>query len=62
MPSKGSKVPDGWREVSQIGERIPGTPFICFKVPLGKGWSVRDLKEHCGEDLKMVIDLTNTDK
>ena len=34
MPSKRSKVPDGWDGVSNIGEQVPGTPFICFKTPL----------------------------
>ena len=34
MPSKKSKVPDGWDGVSNIGEQVPGTPFICFKTPL----------------------------
>ena len=57
----GGKVPKGWDRCPNIGEKIAGTPFISFKAPIGPGWFVADLVRNC-PDLKMVIDLTNTDK
>ena len=59
MPGK--SVPDGWDDYPKIGKRIPDTPFISFKVPLGRNWGIQELVKAC-PDLKMVIDLTNTNK
>lgn len=28
------KLPDRWLDYKPVGEVIPGTRFICFKVPL----------------------------
>jgi len=58
------KVPDRWYDYSNMGNRIPGTRFICFKVPLKRpdcGFLLRDLTDYC-PDLGIVIDLTNTNK
>ena len=65
MPAKSTKVPDGWDNYSNIGKRIPDTPFISFKVPLhpgfGRAWGIPQLVEQC-PDLRTVIDLTATDR
>lgn len=59
-------VPDRWEQYSNMGRRISGTRFICFKVPLdpkypvdGISFTPRDLTDHC-QQLGLVIDLTNT--
>ncbi|XP_065071920.1 uncharacterized protein LOC135696453 isoform X2 [Rhopilema esculentum] len=33
------RIPDRWLEYSRIGERIAGSPFICFKTPLSEKYS-----------------------
>jgi len=63
MPS--DKVPEGWDEVSPVGEQVAGTPFICFKTPLKpsfrRSWGIEDLLGACPQ-LAMIIDLTHTDR
>ena len=34
-------VPDGWEKYSRCGRRIPGTPFVAFKVPLNENLQSR---------------------
>ncbi|XP_049711620.1 uncharacterized protein LOC126059733 isoform X2 [Elephas maximus indicus] len=31
--AKKNHIPSGWRTVTPIGHRLPGTRFIAFKVP-----------------------------
>ena len=31
-----NNVPEGWEKYSKCGRRIPGTPFVAFKVPLSE--------------------------
>lgn len=64
-------IPDRWLKYNPLGERIPGTHFISFKVPLKEGL-VRDLEQkerftpqvlmESVPNLGLVIDLTNTDR
>ena len=59
-----TKIPDRWEAYSNMGQRVPLTRFICFKVPLDGGnstFSTKDLLNYC-PTLGMVIDLTNTKK
>ncbi|XP_043912638.1 RNA/RNP complex-1-interacting phosphatase-like isoform X2 [Protopterus annectens] len=70
---KKNTVPEGWRNLKPVGERVPGTRFIAFKVPLKGTLSQRlpltqkftpkdlinGIKEQ-NEELGLVIDLTNT--
>ncbi|XP_056427483.1 RNA/RNP complex-1-interacting phosphatase isoform X2 [Hyla sarda] len=72
MKSKNS-LPDRWKEYIPIGKRIPGTRFICFKVPLKNvfdnklaPWQrfspsnlVQEVRKQ-NEELGMVVDLTCT--
>ncbi|XP_030058860.1 uncharacterized protein LOC115470099 isoform X2 [Microcaecilia unicolor] len=70
---KKNSVPNGWRTVKPIGQRITGTRFIAFKVPL-KGMAnqrltptqkftpkdlITEIKAQ-NEDLGLIIDLSNT--
>lgn len=58
------KIPDGWNDYSNMGRRITGTRFICFKVPLDRkdsSFDLRSLTDHI-PDLGIVVDLTNTKK
>lgn len=71
----GSKVPDRWLDYTPMGERIPGTRFICMKVPL-REYFLKDLEDHekfnCtkaletagekGHNLGLVIDLSYSRK
>ena len=56
-------IPNRWGNYSNIGNPIPGTRFIAFKVPLSKHkeWNLGELKKSVPE-LKSIIDLTNTCK
>lgn len=64
-------IPDRWLAYKPIGERIPGTKFIAFKVPLKEGvvkglpqnerFTTQALMESL-PNLGLVIDLTNTDR
>ncbi|KAM8972350.1 RNA/RNP complex-1-interacting phosphatase [Pelodytes ibericus] len=66
-------LPDRWTEYVPVGKRIPGTRFICFKVPLKKiyenklapqeRFSLPDLIQEIqkqNEELGLVVDLTCT--
>ncbi|XP_064093540.1 RNA/RNP complex-1-interacting phosphatase-like isoform X3 [Macrobrachium nipponense] len=68
-----NKMPDRWEIYKSMGRQIPGTRFICFKVPLrveivqnavsrGAEWFCpRTLMDHC-HNLGIIVDLTNTDR
>eukprot|EP00112_Aurelia_sp_Birch-Aquarium-sp1_P009984 Seg2155.2 transcript_id=Seg2155.2/GoldUCD/mRNA.D3Y31 product="RNA/RNP complex-1-interacting phosphatase" protein_id=Seg2155.2/GoldUCD/D3Y31 len=34
------RIPDRWLEYSQLGDRIKGLPFICFKTPLSERFHI----------------------
>ncbi|XP_017108507.2 RNA/RNP complex-1-interacting phosphatase homolog isoform X1 [Drosophila bipectinata] len=65
-------IPDRWLEYSPIGERVPGTRFIAFKVPLREHVSAKVSQEklrlapeslmEAVPDLGLIIDLTNTSR
>ncbi|XP_042315212.1 uncharacterized protein LOC121926351 isoform X2 [Sceloporus undulatus] len=63
-------IPDGWRDIQPIGQPIPGTRFIAFKVPLKgvlttKKFTPKDLNaalKALNVKLGLIIDLTNTAK
>ncbi|XP_016994400.2 RNA/RNP complex-1-interacting phosphatase homolog [Drosophila takahashii] len=64
-------IPDRWLNYKPIGERVPGTRFIAFKVPLHQHVNARveenlrlapeSLLESV-PDLGLIIDLTNTNR
>ncbi|KAH8291146.1 hypothetical protein KR054_009124 [Drosophila jambulina] len=64
-------IPDRWLNYSPIGERVPGTRFIAFKVPLHEHVNARveeklrlapaSLMESV-PNLGLIIDLTNTNR
>uniref|UniRef100_A0A5S6QL40 TYR_PHOSPHATASE_2 domain-containing protein n=1 Tax=Trichuris muris TaxID=70415 RepID=A0A5S6QL40_TRIMR len=69
-------IPDGWSNYTGLGKRIPGTPFIPSKTPLSHRLCnllpsgtdhytpemlISDTRK-LGYDLKMVIDLTATNR
>ncbi|XP_068213185.1 RNA/RNP complex-1-interacting phosphatase homolog [Palaemon carinicauda] len=68
-----NKMPDRWEVYKPMGRQIPGTRFICFKVPLrqeigenayrkGAEWFCpRTLMDHC-HNLGLIVDLTNTNR
>ncbi|XP_062832213.1 uncharacterized protein LOC103279843 isoform X2 [Anolis carolinensis] len=70
---KKNTIPDGWRSVQPVGQPIPGTRFIAFKVPL-KGainqrltpvqkFTPKDLiaaVKALNVELGLIIDLTYT--
>ncbi|KAJ7324126.1 hypothetical protein JRQ81_017146 [Phrynocephalus forsythii] len=70
---KKNTIPDGWRNVQPVGQPIPGTRFIAFKVPL-KGvinhrltptqkFTPKDLiaaMKMLNVELGLIIDLTYT--
>ena len=60
---KMSKIPDRWLDYSNVSAVVEGTRFIAFKVPLSKNedWNLMELKRQV-PDLKLIIDLTNTNK
>ena len=62
-----------WHNHPKMGRQVDeATPFITFKVPIGRqngttySWGIPNLLRACredlGSDLGMVIDLCNTDK
>ncbi|KAH8321833.1 hypothetical protein KR067_003127 [Drosophila pandora] len=65
-------IPDRWLDYSPIGERVPGTRFIAFKVPLREHVSAKVSQEklrlapesllEAVPDLGLIIDLTNTSR
>ncbi|XP_070851266.1 RNA/RNP complex-1-interacting phosphatase homolog [Drosophila suzukii] len=64
-------IPERWLNYKPIGERVPGTRFIAFKVPLHQHVNAR-VEEHLRlapesllesvPDLGLIIDLTNTNR
>ncbi|ALC40710.1 CG13197 [Drosophila busckii] len=69
--SKPKPIPDRWLNYRPIGERIHGTRFIAFKVPLSE-YVNEDVEEACRlapssllqsvNNLGIIIDLTNTNR
>uniref|UniRef100_A0A8C6YFK4 RNA/RNP complex-1-interacting phosphatase n=1 Tax=Naja naja TaxID=35670 RepID=A0A8C6YFK4_NAJNA len=70
---KKNTIPDGWRNVSSVGQPIPGTRFIAFKVPLKlainqrltptQRFTPKDLiaaVKAFNTELGLIIDLTYT--
>ena len=68
-------VPDRWLNYQPIGQRIPGTRFIAFKVPLKPAlnslvptcesfnlWDLLGYVEAENQELGLIIDLTYTSK
>ncbi len=76
MPHHKTKgVPDRWLNYCPIGQRIPGTRFITFKVPLKPSlncrvpevdsfspWDLLDSVASQNQELGLIIDLTFTTK
>uniref|UniRef100_A0A3B4T491 RNA/RNP complex-1-interacting phosphatase n=1 Tax=Seriola dumerili TaxID=41447 RepID=A0A3B4T491_SERDU len=78
MPSSRKKkeknsVPERWLDYVPVGQRIPGTRFIAFKVPLKPSlncqvqasksfglWDLLDSLESQNQELGLIIDLTYT--
>lgn len=78
MPHKKKKkkkkvVPDRWLDYRPAGQRIPGTRFIAFKVPLNPNlncrvpksdsfslWDLLDYMGNQNQELGLIIDLTFT--
>ncbi|XP_033154550.1 RNA/RNP complex-1-interacting phosphatase isoform X2 [Drosophila mauritiana] len=64
-------IPDRWLKYKPIGDRVPGTRFIAFKVPLNQHVNAK-VEENLRlapesllqfvPDLGLIIDLTNTDR
>ncbi|XP_070428476.1 RNA/RNP complex-1-interacting phosphatase isoform X5 [Equus przewalskii] len=63
----------GWKDYLAVGQRMPGTRFIAFKVPLKKNFEEKLAPEECfspldlftkireqNEELGLIIDLTYT--
>ncbi|XP_021554772.1 RNA/RNP complex-1-interacting phosphatase isoform X2 [Neomonachus schauinslandi] len=70
---RGNHVPERWKDYLPVGQRMPGTRFIAFKVPLKKSFeknlapeerfSPLDLFNKIqkqNEELGLIIDLTYT--
>ncbi|XP_070778319.1 RNA/RNP complex-1-interacting phosphatase-like [Enoplosus armatus] len=66
-------IPDRWLDYRPVGQRIPGTRFIAFKVPLKPSlnsrvpesdsfglWDLLDSLESQNQELGLIIDLTFT--
>ncbi|KAM7335093.1 hypothetical protein ACRRTK_005570 [Alexandromys fortis] len=66
-------VPERWRDYLPVGQRMPGTRFIAFKVPLQKKFEAELMPEEYfspldlfnkiqeqNEELGLIIDLTYT--
>lgn len=71
--NKKTGVPDRWLDYRAVGERIPGTRFIAFKVPLKQSlncnlpssdvfgpWELLDALGKEKQELGLIIDLTFT--
>ncbi|XP_060526903.1 RNA/RNP complex-1-interacting phosphatase [Cylas formicarius] len=68
--SKKTAIPDRWSNYKPIGQRIPGTKIVAFKVPLAedvckrnvdeKEWFTPSILVATEPGLKTIIDLTNT--
>ncbi|XP_035524897.1 RNA/RNP complex-1-interacting phosphatase, partial [Morone saxatilis] len=69
---KKTGVPDRWLDYRPVGQRIPGTRFIAFKVPLKPSlnrqvpeskfglWDLLDHLQSQNQELGLIIDLTFT--
>ncbi|XP_058406911.1 RNA/RNP complex-1-interacting phosphatase isoform X2 [Diceros bicornis minor] len=69
----GNHIPERWKDYLPLGQRMPGTRFIAFKVPLKKNFEeklapeerfspidlFRKIQEQ-NEELGLIIDLTYT--
>uniref|UniRef100_A0A9L0RTN3 RNA/RNP complex-1-interacting phosphatase n=1 Tax=Equus caballus TaxID=9796 RepID=A0A9L0RTN3_HORSE len=69
----GNRIPERWKDYLAVGQRMPGTRFIAFKVPLKKNFEEKLAPEECfspldlftkireqNEELGLIIDLTYT--
>nr|XP_019568432.1 PREDICTED: RNA/RNP complex-1-interacting phosphatase [Rhinolophus sinicus] len=69
----GNHIPERWKDYLPIGQRMPGTRFIAFKVPLKKSFEENLVPEERfspldlfnkiqeqNEELGLIIDLTYT--
>ncbi|GAB1291013.1 RNA/RNP complex-1-interacting phosphatase [Apodemus speciosus] len=76
-PKKKGKnhIPERWKDYLPVGQRMPGTRFIAFKVPLQKKFEAKLMPEECfspldlfnkiqeqNEELGLIIDLTYTQR
>ncbi|XP_053306480.1 uncharacterized protein LOC128468725 [Spea bombifrons] len=72
---KKNSIPERWRTLTSVGQRIPGSRFIAFKVPLkgttnqrvtqNQKFTPKDLLNSVraqNEELGLIIDLTNTER
>ncbi|XP_069836221.1 uncharacterized protein [Dendropsophus ebraccatus] len=72
---KKNSIPERWRSLKAVGQRVPGSRFIAFKVPLkgvasqrvtqNQKFTPKDLINTIrqqNEELGLVIDLTNTER
>ncbi|XP_075699356.1 uncharacterized protein LOC142664197 isoform X2 [Rhinoderma darwinii] len=72
---KKNSIPERWRSLTAIGQRVPGSRFIAFKVPLkgvtnqrvtqNQKFTPKDLVTAIrsqNEELGLIIDLTNTER
>ncbi|XP_006877762.1 PREDICTED: RNA/RNP complex-1-interacting phosphatase [Chrysochloris asiatica] len=68
-------IPERWKDYCPVGQRMPGTRFIAFKVPLRKSFEGNLAPEECfspldlfnkiqeqNEELGLIIDLTYTQR
>ncbi|OCT69967.1 uncharacterized protein dusp11.2.S [Xenopus laevis] len=75
MVKKKNSIPGRWKSLTAIGQRIPGSRFIAFKVPLkwqanqrvapNQKFTPKDLLSEIrarNEDLGLIIDLTYTER
>ncbi|XP_069350567.1 RNA/RNP complex-1-interacting phosphatase [Eulemur rufifrons] len=71
----GNHIPERWKDYLPVGQRMPGTRFIAFKVPLQKSFEKNLAPEECfspldlfnkiqeqNEELGLIIDLTYTQR
>ncbi|KAM4703765.1 uncharacterized protein WCC33_012269 [Rhinophrynus dorsalis] len=72
---KKNSIPDRWRSLKSVGQRIPGSRFVAFKVPLkgllnqrltpNQKFTPKDLLNEIrerNEELGLIIDLANTER
>ncbi|XP_020040531.1 RNA/RNP complex-1-interacting phosphatase isoform X2 [Castor canadensis] len=71
----GNHIPERWKDYLPVGQRMPGTRFIAFKVPLQKKFEVNLAPEERfspldlfnkiqeqNEEIGLIIDLTYTQR
>ncbi|XP_067555323.1 RNA/RNP complex-1-interacting phosphatase-like [Pseudorca crassidens] len=66
----GKHIPERWKDYLPVGQRMPGTRFTAFKVPLKKSFEKNLAPEECfsplnklqehNEELGLIVDLTYT--